>query len=180
VTLQPLQIFANTEEAGGIAALGIDPLAIVAQAVTFLLLFFVIKKFALEKIINTLEERRKTIDKGVHLGIKMQEEKQKFDEEADKILQSARKEADKIIAGGHQEAGEIIKEAENVATRKTDAMLVDAQAKIDDQIKKARVQLEQDVLSLVAEASSVVLREKVDAKKDAAILERAIKEVETR
>ena len=58
------------EEPAGIAALGIDPLAILAQAGTFLVLFWVVKKFALNKISATLEERRKTIDQGVRLGQK--------------------------------------------------------------------------------------------------------------
>ena len=44
------------------------PLAILAQAATFLVLFFVIKKFALDGIVSTLEKRRKTIDDGVRLG----------------------------------------------------------------------------------------------------------------
>ena len=66
--LSLLTSFGAAEETKGIGALGIDALAILAQAATFLILFLIIKKFALEKIVATLEKRRKTIDDGVRLG----------------------------------------------------------------------------------------------------------------
>ena len=103
---------AGAEEASGIGALGIDPLAILAQALTFLVLFVIIKKYALEKIVNSLEKRRKTIDDGVRLGRQMEAEKEKLEEKVDATLKKARAEADKIISAGHEEAGGIIKQAE--------------------------------------------------------------------
>jgi len=95
-----LNIFAAEEEAGGISALGLDPLAILAQAITFLLLFWILKKFALTKIVDTLEKRRKTIDEGVELGLKMAEEQEKLNAKIEEKLAQARVEADKIIAAG--------------------------------------------------------------------------------
>ncbi len=177
--IQMINVFAATaehaeEEAQGIAALGIDPLAILAQGVTFLLLFFVIKKFALSSIVETLEKRRKTIDDGVRLGIQMEKEKNRLDEEVEKILAKARVEADKIIAAGNQEAGAIIREAEEAASRKADAILADARARIDEDLKRARQGLEQEVVALVAEAAEVIISEKVNAEKDRTLIERAL------
>ena len=175
--LHTLTILANTEEVSGIGALGIDVLAIVAQAVTFLVLFFVLKKFALDGIVKTLEKRRKTIDDGVRLGREMEAEKAQLDENVEKALREARREADKIIAGGQKEAGEIIRAAEETATRKTDAILADAHAKIEEDIEKARVSLEHEMRSLVAEATEVIISEKLDAKKDESLIKRAFARV---
>lgn len=172
-----LTILGNTEEPQGIAALGIDPLAILAQAVTFLVLFFVIKKFALDKIVATLETRRKTIDDGVRLGREMEAEKERLDEKVAEVLQKARTEADKVIVGGHEEATEIMKQAEASASQKVDAMLSDAHAKIDEDIENARVGLEQEMRILIAEATEAILEEKLDAKKDASLLSRALTRV---
>jgi|SRR5690606_8469011 len=168
---------ATGEEAQGIAAVGIDPLAILAQALTFLVLFFVIKKFALNGIVSTLEKRRQTIDDGVRLGREMEAEKARLDEKVAEALAKARAEADKIIAQGHQEAGEIISRAEADAARKVDTMLADAHARIDEDIEAARKSLEQDMRALVAEATEVILEEKLDAKKDASLLSRALSRV---
>ncbi len=164
------------EESAGIAALGIDPLAILAQAGTFLLLFFIVKKFALSKIVDSLERRRKTIDDGIRLGRQMEAEKAKLDEKVEAALREARQEADRIIAAGHEEAGAILKEAEQSASRKSDAILAEAQAKISEDIEKARKGLEAEVLSLVADATEAIIGERMDAKKDAELLNKAIKQ----
>lgn len=170
-----LTTFGATEEAGGIAALGIDPLAILAQAATFLILFFIIKKFALDKIVTTLEKRRQTIEDGVKLGREMEEEKEKLEERIEKSLHKARIEADKIIAAAHEESGSIIKEAEVMAGRKADSILADAHNRIDEDIQIARRGLEQEMRELVAEATEVILEEKLDASKDSKLLDKALR-----
>ncbi len=165
------------EETQGIGALRIDVLAILAQAVTFLVLFLIIKKFALTKIVATLEKRRKTIDDGVRLGREMEAEKEKLEEKFEAVLRKARVQADEIIASGQKESGEIIKAAEESAVRKTDAMLADAHAKIEADIESARKSLEQEMRSLVAEATEVIIDEKLDAKKDESLIKRAFAKV---
>lgn len=162
------------EEATGIAALGLDPLAILAQAGTFLLLFWVVKKFALGKIVATLEQRRKTIDDGVRLGQKMEAEHAKLEEKIEAELHKARTEADKILADAQREAGEAIKAAEEEATQKVDQMIADAHVRIEDDMQKAKKALEKDILSLVAEATEVIIEEKLDQKKDSGLIQRAL------
>lgn len=170
-----LTFFGNTGgESGGIAALGIDPLAILAQAATFLVLFLIIKKFALDKIFQTLEERRNKINEGVELGLEMELEKQKLEEDIKAKLLKVRHEADEIIAGAHTESGAIIKEAEAKAAQKVDMMLADAHNRIEEDIKRARRELEKDVLALVSDATEVIIEEKLDAKKDATLIGRAL------
>ncbi|MEO5627288.1 MAG: F0F1 ATP synthase subunit B [Candidatus Saccharimonadales bacterium] len=172
-------ILASAEAAAepqGIAALGIDPWAILAQAVTFLLLFVLIKKFALSKIVNTLEARRKTIDKGVLLGIEMEQQKEHLDEEVDKMLQKARAEADKIIAGGQTEAGAIIKQAEADAGRKADALMADAHNRIGEDIERAKNELKKDMINLVANATGAIIHEKVTAQSDGKLIAKILEE----
>jgi F-type H+-transporting ATPase subunit b len=160
------------EEVGGIAALGIDPLAILAQAVTFLVLFYIVKRFALEKIVKTLEERRKTIDKGVKLGFEMEAEKARLEGTIQKALQDARNESDKIIAGAQTEARQLLKDAEEKAAHKTNELIAEAHAKIALDVEKARRQLQADTLALVAEATEAIIHEKLDTKKDAGLIKR--------
>lgn len=176
--IQVTTIFANTEEVSGIGALGIDPLAILAQAATFLLLFFIIKKFALIKIVATLESRRKTIDDGIRLGREMEVEKERLDEKVQKALKDARLESDKIIVASHEEAGSVIKEAEDAANRKADMMIADAHTKIEEDIEKARKGLETEMRGLVAEATEAIIRTKLDPKADEKLLSKVFAEVE--
>lgn len=162
------------EEKTGFAQLGIDPKAILLQAGTFLILFLLIKKFALKSIVETLERRRQTIDKGVELGIAMEKKKGEFDEELKKLQQEAREHADKIIAGANKEAGEIIKASEDTAAAKAEQMLKDAEARIEREMVNARKELRKEMLTLVAEATEVIIDEKLDKQKDAGLIERAL------
>lgn len=172
-----LTIFGSSEKPQGIAALGIDPLAILAQSITFLLLFWVIKKFALDKIVKTLENRRQIIDDGVRLGREMEAEKERLSEKIDIELKKARNEADTIIAQSREEAGKIFREAEEATSRKVDAMLADAHAKIEEDVHSARVGLEKDIRELVADATEVIIEQKLDTNKDMNMIERALAKV---
>lgn len=161
-------------EKSGIAVLGINPVSLLLQFVTFIILFFLLKKFAFSSIVEMLEKRRKTIDNGVRLGQKMAAEQEKLEQDVAAALHKARAEADKIIAAGHQEAGQIIKEAETAAAKKVESMLSDAKVHIDDELKRAKAELKRETLTLVAEAAGAVLEEKVDSSKDADLLRRAV------
>jgi F-type H+-transporting ATPase subunit b len=169
--------FAETTEAAepqGIAVLGIDIKVILLQAGTFLILFFIIKKFALEGIVSTLEQRRKTIDKGIDLGIEMEKKKAEFDEEVKKLHKQARVEADKIITNASKEAGDIVKQGEADASKKVDQMLADAEARIAREVAGATKQLEGEMLQLVSEATETIIGEKLDKTKDSSLIERAL------
>lgn len=168
--------FAN-EEKTGIALLGIDFKVILLQAGVFLLLFLLIKKFALAKIVETLEHRRLTINKGVDLGLAMEKKQHKFNEELKMLQHQAREQADKIIAQANKDAGEIIKQGEVNASQKVDQMLRDATQRIDQEMQKARVGLRNEMLGLVAEATEVIIEEKLDTRKDAGLIERALNSI---
>ena len=170
-------LLASAAEPEGIAALGLDPWGFLAQAVTFLFLLWAIKKFALTKIVDILEERRHVIDKGVVLGIEMEKQKQKLDEQVADLLRKARKDADKILAQGQDEAREMIREAEATAVRQAEVVLAEAQNQIAEDVKRAKRELKTEMVELVGQATSVIINEKIDAKKDAKLIEHLLEEV---
>lgn len=155
--------------------LGLDPKAFAIQLITFVFVFMVLKRFAFKPITKMLETRRKTIEDGVRLGQKLEKEKAKLDEEVARITREARHEADKIIAAGHKDAREVVREAEKTAGRKVDAMLADAEVRIEEESKHARRVLEKELVGLVSEATETIVGEKVDAKKDAELVKKAMK-----
>lgn len=168
---------AESAKPSGLGVLGIKPSALILQLLTFLLLFFIVKKFALQKIIDLLEARRKAIDDGIRLGRKMEAEKAKFDSQIAELLQASRQDADRIIDEAHKEAGEIISRAEQTAQQKIDVMFEDARGKIERDTAAAHLQLKNEVLGLVAAATEAVLQEKVDTPADEKIIARALESV---
>lgn len=169
-----LTLLAATEEPQGIAALGIDPLAILAQGATFLLLFFIIKKFALGKIVTTLEERRKTIEGSLEKAEELNKQNEEAEKRVNALLGEARKEAEEIVNKSREEAGAIVAEAEKAAGNKAEKIVADGKLQIEAEVIKAREALKKETLGLVAEATAAVLDEKIDAKKNEALIKKAL------
>lgn len=164
------------EKSEGIAALGIDPLAILAQGVTFLLLFFIIKKFALGKIVKTLEDRRTTIEGSLEKAEKLNQQNEEAEKRVAELLGEARKEAEAIMTKGREEAGVIVAEAESAAAAKAKKIIEDGKTQIEAEVIKAHEALKKETLQLVAEATAAVLSESVDAKKNEALIKKALQE----
>jgi len=163
----------------GLAALGIDPIAILIQSGTFLLLFFLIKRYAMDKINNSLSSREQTINEGIQNAHKAQKASEEAVEKQQQILAAARKDADKIIAEANTETGKMLAAAATSAEVKSQKILDDTRSQLDAEIAKASKKLENDVFKLVAQASEVVLGEKMDSKSDEKLIERAVKETKS-
>ncbi len=166
--------FAATEEASG-GILGLSLQAFVIQIVTFILVFILLKKFAFNRIVKILDKRHEVIDKGVRHGLEMEKERERLEKETAKVVREARHSADEIISDAQKEAREAIRDAEKSANKKTEVMLADAEVRINEELDQARRKLEKEIVGLVSEATEAVVQEKVDAKKDAELIDRAIK-----
>lgn len=163
-------------EASGPAALGISLQAYVIQLVTFLIVFLALRQFAFKPIIKMLNERREVIENGVTLGEKMRAQEAEVEAAAAEKLHAARRQADTILADADTEARQKIQTAEEAAKARGDAMIKEAEAQIKQASDRERKRLEKEVVELVSEVSEAVIQEKVDAKKDAALIDKAMRE----
>lgn len=166
---------ADHAEATGLQALGISSSAFIIQLITFIFVFLLLKKFAFTPIVRLLEERRKTIDDGVRMGLKMEKAKAEHEAKIAQELRKARDEGDKVIAGAHKESREIIREAEKTAKRKADSLLSDAEVRLKEEEKRAKQKLEKDIVGLVSDATEAIVGEKVNLKKDSKLIEETLK-----
>jgi len=162
--------------ASGPAALGIDVGAFVVQLLTFLVVFLVLKRWAFAPILKRLDERRALIESGVALGEEMRTQKAKLADEIAKQLQATRDQADKVLADAETDARKVIEEAESAARTRADAMVRSAHRQIQITADHERAQLERELISLVADVSEAVLSEKLDTKRDAALIDKALRE----
>ena len=163
------------DSSSGIGALGIDGKAFIIQLVTFLLAFWVLKKFAFTPIVKLMDARRKTIEDGVLLGEKMKIEDAEMQDKIAKALADSRKEADGIISEAQDTAKTTIREAEDKAREKAQGIIDAADERIAADTKRARKDMEKDLVGLISDATEAIIEEKVDAKKDAELIDRALK-----
>lgn len=162
-------------EAEGFAALGFDPKAFLIQFITFLLVFYILRKYVFGRIVDMLEKRREAVEEGMRLTTEAVVERDKLEKETAKTRAAARKEADEIISRTNEQTTQMIKDAEAAAAAKAHALIEEAKKKIEEETARARRKLESEVVDLVIEATEKVAGEKLDAKKDAALLTRALR-----
>ena len=160
----------------GIRALGIDAKALIIQLVTFLLAFWVLKRYAFGPILRVLAERRKTIEQGVKLGEQMQKDKAELEAKVEAELHKARQQADGILAEASEASRQAIRAAEDTAKQKAEGIIKSAEDRIVQDTARARQQLKGEIVNLVSDATEAIIHEKVDAKKDADLIDRALKE----
>jgi F-type H+-transporting ATPase subunit b len=173
-----VQLLASAEpaESQGIAALGLSPLAILAQGVTFLIFFLLVKKFALGKIVDTIETRRKTIEESLNKAEELNKQNEEAEKRVNSLLSEARKESEEIIKKSREEASAVITDAEKTAGEKAEKIIADGKLQIEAEVLKAREALKKETLGLVAQATEAVLGEAVDSKKSESIIRKALEE----
>lgn len=175
--IETVTYFASEAAAeSGIGALGVDGKAFLIQLVTFVLAFWVLKKYAFGPIVKIMNQRRKTIEDGVNLGEQMKKEKAELDATKAEELAKARSEADGIIAAANETSRQTVREAEDKARAKAEGIMKEADTRIAADTQRARKQLEGELVTLISEATETIIGEKVDAQKDAALIDRALKE----
>lgn len=168
-----LSTFADSTS--GIGALGIDWRAFVIQLVSFLLAFWVLKRFAFTPIVRVMEQRRATIESGVTLGEEMKQKQAELDQTVDATLQQARRDADAILAQAKEDAREAGAAIEAKTQKKIDDMLAAAHDQIRQDTMRARQALEGELVELISDATEAIIEEKVDTRKDASLLQKALK-----
>jgi F-type H+-transporting ATPase subunit b len=171
-----LTTFGEASSSSGLGALGVDGKAFLIQLTTFVLAFLVLRRYAFKPILKVLQERRETIEGGVKLGEEMQRERAKLEDEVSATLHKARQDADAILSGAQDSGRQAIREAEDKARDKAAGILKEAEARIAQDTARARKLLEKEMVALISEATEAIIDEKVDAKKDSALIERALKE----
>lgn len=167
---------AAEETSEGIGALGLDIFAIAAQAGTFLLLLWVVKKYALDGIVKNLDKRHDDIDRGLHLTSEMDKQKAELEVTVEKALKAARKDGDAILAEAKTESGKIIQAAEESANRRAEEVMKTAEGKIESDIASARNELKGEMAGLITEATEAILNQKLDEKSDRKLVEDYLKE----
>jgi F-type H+-transporting ATPase subunit b len=174
-------LFAATTEAassspGLFQALGINVQLFVEQGIAFLLLVLVLKKFVYPALTKAIDDRRAAIEAGLKEAKESQEALEQAESKVAAMLADARKEADDILARTHQEATAVVAEAEGKAKTRAEQIVADARQQLAVDVTKAREVLKKDTIELVALATERVINEKLDPRKDAALVERALKE----
>ena len=139
--------------------LGLDVKLLLAQAVNFLLVLWLLNRFVFKKILKFLEERKQGIERGVELTKKAEQEIERIGEVRSLAMGKARKLAEGLVAEaknkGKAAEKEIVAEARTSAEVLLEKAKVEAERKKQDALKEAEVEMQKRAFFL---AEKVLLR----------------------
>lgn len=152
-------------------------LTLIAQALAFAALIWLIATFIWPPLLNAIEERQKKIAEGLAAAERSQKDLAQAQEQVDAAMRDARTKANEVIDQAHQRASQIIEQARNEAVAEATRQKELAQAEIDVAANRAREQLRQQVAMLAVTGAEKVLRREIDAGAHKALLDELAAEI---
>lgn len=155
--------------------LGINGKLLLAQIINFLVLLFVLYKFAYGPVLKLLSERTSKIEKGLKDAEDAQKKLIEITEKEKAVLTKARKQAQEIVAGAEEVAVKNKEEIIVAAKEQSEKILADSAKKIEMEKTQMMQDVKKQVAELVISATGKIISEKLDSNKDKAIIDKAIK-----
>ncbi|MBQ4230788.1 MAG: F0F1 ATP synthase subunit B [Salinivirgaceae bacterium] len=138
----------------------------------FLILVFLLAKFAWKPILKMVEERTKNIEDALNSAENAKKEMAGLKAENEQIMKEARAERDKIVREAREMKDKIIEESKETAKAEADKILAQARKLIDDEKRAAMNELKDQVASLSIEiAEKILTKELSDKKKQAELID---------
>ena len=155
--------------------LGVNGKLLLAQIINFLVLLFVLYKFAYGPVLKLLDKRTKKIEKGLQDAEDAHKKLIEITEKEKVILVKARKQAQEIVASAEEVAVKNKEEIIVAAKAQSEKILADSAKNIELEKIQMMQEIKKQVAELVVSATEKVIAEKIDVSKDKELIEKAIK-----
>ncbi|MFZ4102838.1 MAG: F0F1 ATP synthase subunit B [Sphingobacterium thalpophilum] len=155
-----------------------DPGLFIWSTVAFLILFFLLSKFAWKPIVKALDERERSIEDALSKAEMAKAEMAKLISENEDLLKEARLERDSILKEAKEIKYQIINEAKDQAKIEGARLIEKAKDEITNQKLAAMAEIKNQVSSLSLAIAEKVLRKQLeDQDKQQALVNDLLKEV---
>lgn len=155
-----------------LAKLGIDWKLLLAQAVNFAVLFWVLRRFAYQPMLDFLEKRTVKIEQGLKDAEVATAKLSEMEAKEKAVLTDARTEAKNIIALAEASAKKRDAKHTLATEAKVKQFLEEAQVKIEEEKNKVMAGAKAEIGELVLLSVEKILREKIDVTKDQEMLQK--------
>ena len=134
------------------------------QLIFFLLLVFVLGRFAWRPILNSLEEREQSIEDALSLAQQTRQEMSQLKADNDKARAAAMAERDEILRQARETAEKMVNKAKNEAADEARAEIEKARRAFHDEQAAAVAKLKDETAQLALNIAEKVLRRELDDK----------------
>ena len=129
------------------------------MTVSFLIVVFILSKFAWGPILNSLKERETSIEDSLNAAKKAKDEVANMKSENEQLLKQARNERDMMLKEARETKDAIVNEARAKAQSEADRMIATARETIQNEKMAAITELKNQVATLSIEIAEKVIRQ---------------------
>src|SRR5579859_5553342 len=140
----------------------------------FLIVFFVLRKYAFGRIQGILDARREHIDKAIAAADEAKTEAQKLLEEHKKLIGQARGEAESILAAARKTGQAMEQRMKEETETERQRRIDETRKEIANETARALEQIRAEVADLTLEAAARVVGKTLDAERDRELISEAI------
>src|SRR5260370_15015445 len=154
-----------------VGGLGVNAVAFLSQLVSFVIVFFILWRWAFHAILKTLNRRQAVIQEGIENAERARRELDEATERAEQVMREARRHAQETVEqaakAAEAEANRILEEAHVHADQVTKQQI----ARIQQEAARARADLNRIVVSLSIAAASKVISNSVHSNHNRPLVE---------
>lgn len=152
---------------------------VIFQTIAFLLLMFVLTKFAWKPALAAIKEREQSIDDALNKAELAKQEMARLTSQNEELMKAAREERDLMLKEAKTLKDNIVNEAKTQAQTEGAKLIEKARIEIENQKKAALYELKSQVSSLSLDIAERVLRGQLDDKaKQEDLVANLLKDVE--
>jgi F-type H+-transporting ATPase subunit b len=140
----------------------------------FLIVFFVLKKFAFSRIQEALDERQQSIRRSIEAADNARDEAERLLEEHRKLIAEARGQGEAILAEARKTRESMEQRMREETETERQRRLEETRKEIAAETARALQQIRAEVADLTLEAASRVVGRTLDSESDQALIEEAI------
>jgi len=149
---------------------------VLSQLIAFIILLWVLKKFAWKPLLKVLEERKQKIQSEFDLIEVQKNEFQKLTDMYHTKLLGIEEEARRKIQEAIAEGNVIAQKIQDETHKEAKEILSKARSDAENEIAKAKIQLKGEMVNMVIMATEKLLQEKLDPKKQEKLIIDFLKE----
>ena len=145
--------------------------------ITFLLLFYILAKFAWKPLLKMLEERENLIKSSLDDAEKAKLELERLNEESEKIMAKARVEAQEILAEGKPTAEKVKEDTISKAKEAANKIREYAEKQIQVEKEKAITDIKNEVVEISISVAEKLINKNLSDADNKALVDESLKKV---
>jgi F-type H+-transporting ATPase subunit b len=155
-----------------------DPGLFIWTIITFLVLLFLLAKFAWKPLLTALESRQDTIRKSLDDAQKAKEELERLQRESTEIIRKAHVDAQAIVGKGRTDAERLGEELRQKAREESDGIIKNAERQIQLETRRAVQEIRREAVDLSVKIASKLLERHVSKEDNERLISDTLKQIE--